>query len=145
MAQVLVVDDDPVIRKLLTYAFSMEDFTVETLCDGRGVVERLRAATSRIVVLMDVMMPNLDGLEVCRLLCEEPETLSRHAVVLMSAGLTPGETVPAGARAALAKPFDLDRALALVESLSAEPADIPAPDARVDDADSALHAHVRCA
>lgn len=145
MAQVLVVDDDPVIRKLLTYAFSMEDFTVETLCDGRGVVERLRAATVRIVVLMDVMMPHLDGMEVCRLLCEEPETLSRHAVVLMSAGLTPGEAIPAGARAALAKPFDLDHALALVESLSAEPADMSSPATRIDDADSALRAHVHSA
>ena len=96
MARVLVVDDDAAIRQLLTFAFTMEGHTVETLADGRGVVEALRASSERVIVFMDVMMPHMDGLEVCRQLMEEPALLSRHAVVLMSAGLTPGVATARG-------------------------------------------------
>lgn len=140
MAKVLVVDDDAAIRQLLTYAFSMEGYAVETLCDGRGVVERLRESAERIVVLMDVMMPNVDGMEVCRLLMEEPTTLTRHAIVLMSAGLTAGEALPQAAREALAKPFNLERALDLVERLSGEQPALVASDARPVDPGPAMRA-----
>ena len=122
MARVLVVDDDVAIRQLLTFALTMEGHRVETLSDGRGVIEALRESSERVVVLMDVMMPHLDGLEVCRLLTEEPALAARHAVVLMSAGLPSDVTVPRVARETLAKPFNLERALRLVERLGAEPA-----------------------
>jgi len=122
MARVLVVDDDATIRQLLTFAFTMEGHTVETLSDGRGVVEALQASAERVTVFMDVMMPHMDGLEVCRLLMEEPALLSRHVIVLMSAGLIPGEPLPGAVRETLAKPFNLERALLMVERLNAQPA-----------------------
>jgi CheY-like chemotaxis protein len=121
MTCVLVVDDDAAIRQLLTYALSMEGYAVDMLADGREVIGRLRATASRVIVLMDVMMPNMGGLMVCQRLLDEPDLLSRHAIVLMSAGFAPGEPLPEGVRAALAKPFRLERALALVERLGAEP------------------------
>lgn len=128
MTQALVVDDDPGIRQLLTYALSMEGYSVETLADGREVVERLRAAESRVVVLMDVMMPYMDGLTVCARLAEEPELLTRHAVILMSAAFTPGAPAPFGVRGTLPKPFRLERALALLERFAAEPPALVAAD-----------------
>lgn len=120
MARLLVVDDDASIRQLLVYALSMEGHSVETLPDGRDVVQRLRASPERVVALMDVMMPHVTGLDVLRSLADEPELLARHAIVLMSAGFTPGAPCPDGARDTLPKPFDLRRALDLVERLSAE-------------------------
>lgn len=129
MARVLVVDDDAAIRQLLTYAFTMEGHTVETLADGRGVVEALRASSERVIVFMDVMMPHMDGLEVCRQLMEEPALLSRHAVVLMSAGLTPGAPLPGAVRETLSKPFNLERALLIVERLGAQPSALVANEA----------------
>jgi two-component system, OmpR family, response regulator len=122
MARVLVVDDDAAIRQLLTFAFTMEGHLVETLSDGRGVIAALREASERIIVLMDVMMPHMDGLEVCCLLAEESALAARHAVVLMSAGLPPDANVPLVTQGTLAKPFNLERALRLVERLAAEPA-----------------------
>jgi CheY-like chemotaxis protein len=122
MARILVVDDDATIRQLLTFAFSMEGHSVETLGDGRGVVEALREASERVIVFMDVMMPHIDGLEVCRQLQEESLLLARHAIVLMSAGLTQIGPLPTAVKETLPKPFNLERALKLVELLSEEPA-----------------------
>lgn len=127
MAHVLVVDDDATIRRLLQFAFTLEDHTVETLESGLGVIEVLRGASERVVVFMDLMMPHLDGWAVCALLKEEPALLARHAIVIMSAGLTSSAPPPACARDVLSKPFDLDRALRLVERLAAEHALALAP------------------
>lgn len=129
MARILVVDDDAAIRQLLTFAFTMEGHLVETLADGCGVVELLRESSERVIVLMDVMMPHMDGLDVCRLLVEEPALAVRHAVVLMSAGLPPDATIPRVARETLSKPFSLDRALRMIERLSAKPAALVLPEA----------------
>ncbi|HEX9036328.1 MAG TPA: response regulator [Ktedonobacterales bacterium] len=120
MARVLVVDDDPTIRQLLTIAFSMDGHTVETLADGREVLATLRVSAERMIVFMDIMMPYVDGLAVCHQLQDEPELLARHAVVVMTAGLGSFEPFPSFIRDALGKPFHLERALALVERFDAE-------------------------
>ncbi len=121
MARVLVVDDDAAIRQLLTFAFSMEGHTVATLSDGSRVIETLRTSSERVIVFMDVMMPLVDGLEVCRQLEAEPALLGQHVVVLMSAGFVPSEPLPSAVRATLSKPFNLERALSMVVRMSAEP------------------------
>lgn len=125
MARTLVVDDDASIRQLLTYALSMEGHDVETLPDGREVVERLRASPARVVVLMDVMMPYVTGLDALRALMDEPSLLQRHSVILMSAGFPPDVSLPDGAYEMLPKPFNLRRALELVERLGAGAPDTP--------------------
>ncbi len=121
MARVLVVEDDLAIRHMLTTTLELEGYDVEALSDGEGVIPLLREATERVVVLLDLMMPRVTGWDVCARLSVEPELAERHAVVLMSAALTPETPLPGGVRAGLLKPFSLTTALALVESLSAEP------------------------
>ena len=121
MARVLVVEDDPAIRQMLTIALELEGYVTSTLGDGTEVVSILRQATERVIVLLDLMMPRVTGWEVCERLASEPALAARHAVVVMSAGIAPGERFPDVVRAALLKPFNLNTALALVESLSAEP------------------------
>lgn len=120
MARVLVVEDDPAIRQMLTFALELEGHVVEALSDGERVVPTLAAEPERVVVLLDLMMPRVTGWEVCERLAAEPALAARHAVVIMSAGLTPEQRLPNVARAALLKPFSLMTALALVERLAAE-------------------------
>lgn len=121
MAQVLVVEDDPAIRQMLTIALELEGHDTSMLSDGALVVPTLLQATGRVVVLMDLMMPNVTGWEVCERLAREPGLATRHAIVIMSAGITPGDRFPDVVRAALLKPFSLNTALSLVEALSVEP------------------------
>ena len=119
MSQVIVVDDDRAIRELLRYALEAEGYTVTLLCDGRGVVEALEEALEPCVVVMDMMMPEMTGWDVCRALETRPELLRRHALALMSAGLMPGQEFPAEADALLRKPFRLDQVYTLVEAMFA--------------------------
>ncbi|HEX8731742.1 MAG TPA: response regulator [Ktedonobacterales bacterium] len=120
MARVLVVEDDPAIRQMLTFALELEGHVVEALGDGEQVVPTLAAAPERVVVLLDLMMPRVTGWEVCERLGADPALAARHAVVIMSAGLTPEQRLPDVVRAALLKPFNLITALGLVERLAAE-------------------------
>ena len=71
----LVVDDDPVILKLLEVNFEMEGFTVVRAADGVEGLERAKAVLPDVVVL-DVMMPRMTGHEVARALREDPRTAS---------------------------------------------------------------------
>src|SRR2546423_1131393 len=71
MASVLVVDDDPVILKLLEVNFEMEGFTVYTASDGAMGLERARA-TMPDAIILDVMMPKMTGHEVAAALKDDP-------------------------------------------------------------------------
>ncbi|MFI5271878.1 MAG: response regulator transcription factor [Ktedonobacterales bacterium] len=118
MTRVLVVDDDRAIRDLLVMALEMEDYAVATLCDGSAVVETLEAAHEPWVVLLDVMMPQVDGLEVCRQLAARGDLAARHRVVVMTACPPLDGEPPEPAVALLAKPFQLAHLLHLVETLA---------------------------
>jgi DNA-binding response OmpR family regulator len=80
---VLVVDDDPVILRLLEVNFQMEGFDVLTACDGREGVDAAREHRPDVVV-SDVMMPKLSGLELVRELKADADTKG-IPVILLSA------------------------------------------------------------
>jgi DNA-binding response OmpR family regulator len=63
--RILVVDDEPAVREALERILRLEGFEVQMACDGREAV-RSQAAAPADAVLLDVLMPGLDGLEVCR-------------------------------------------------------------------------------
>jgi len=115
-ARVLVVDDDPKILSLLRRGLSSEGYQVSTAKDGLGALTAARDELPDLVVL-DVMLPGLDGLEVCRRLRAGDEDVP----ILM---LTARDTVPdrvagldAGADDYLVKPFAFDELLARVRAL----------------------------
>src|SRR5438105_3184880 len=64
-ATVLVVDDDPSVRRLLELAFRLEGFTVMSAADGGAALDCARTHHPGAIVL-DAVMPGLDGIEVCR-------------------------------------------------------------------------------
>jgi DNA-binding response OmpR family regulator len=63
--RVLVVDDDPTVTDVVTRYLEREGFTVEALADGQSALDRASAEPPALVVL-DLMLPGIDGIEVCR-------------------------------------------------------------------------------
>ncbi len=117
---VLVVDDDPVIQKLLQVNFEMEGYTVLTAGDGLEGLERARAETPDIIIC-DIMMPRMDGLEVTRALKGDPAT-SGIPILLLSAKAQQADVAAGQATGAddyVTKPFDpldlLQRVAGLLE------------------------------
>ena len=107
MPRVLIVDDDPLIRRLLQVNFRLEGFDVDTAAEGEESLEKARADHPDAIV-MDVMMPGMDGWEVCRRL-KEDESLSGIPVVLLSARSDDDERdrgEAAGIAEYVTKPFD---------------------------------------
>jgi DNA-binding response OmpR family regulator len=105
--KVLVVDDDPVIVRLLEVNFEMEGFEVVCAVDGMDGVERARAEHPDVVV-SDVMMPKLNGLELCVALKADEATRS-IPVVLLSAKAQVTDIragLDAGADDYVTKPFE---------------------------------------
>jgi len=70
--RVLLVDDDPVIVRLLQVNFRLEGYEVDTAAGGEAALQRIREGLPDVVVL-DVMMPGVDGWEVCARIKEDPE------------------------------------------------------------------------
>src|SRR5579864_5605936 len=116
---ILVVDDDPVIQKLLAVNFEMEGYRVITASDGEEALEQVAAEHPGVVVL-DVMMPKLDGIEVTRRIKADPGTRSTPVLLLSAKAQAKDIAIgmEAGADAYLTKPFEpldlLERVAALL-------------------------------
>jgi two-component system response regulator MprA len=139
MNRLLVVDDDPALSRTLRRALSVEGYAVDCAGDGIEALDRLGDGDYDAVVL-DVSMPRLDGLAVCRRLRERRD----HTPVLM---LTARDAVrdrvsglDAGADDYLVKPFALDELNARLRALlrRASDDDGPAGDGRLSYADLVL-------
>ncbi len=119
MPTVLLADDEPIVRQLLREILSI-DSTLSFVEANNGVaaLEVAHAVYPHLIVL-DIMMPKMDGLQVCRLLKADPQ-LRAIPIVIVTALNTPGGEVAAseaGADAFLKKSFDEDKLLATVARL----------------------------
>ena len=106
-ASVLVVDDDPVIRRMLQLSYESEGFEVTTAADGVEGLEALRTSPPDVLIL-DIMMPKLDGMKVMDEL-KSDERLRSIPVILLSAKATSLDIelgMKAGAADYVTKPFD---------------------------------------
>jgi CheY-like chemotaxis protein len=113
---VLVVDDDPNIRKMIVAALRRDGYTFFEAPNGREALDLMRDEHPDVVVL-DLMMPVLSGWDVLRERQQDPE-LSRIPVIIVSANRDPDVAVAvnAGICAFLPKPFDIGALSALVRS-----------------------------
>jgi two-component system, OmpR family, response regulator MprA len=115
-ARILVVDDEPAVQSALLRALSLERYQVAQAVDGRQALERLGAAPFEAVIL-DISMPHVDGLEVCRRLREVGD---RTPVLMLTARENVDDRVAgldAGADDYLVKPFALRELLARIRAL----------------------------
>ena len=115
--KILVVDDERAVRESLRRALELEGYEIELAVDGREALERLEAEAQPDAVILDVLMPGVDGLEVCRRLRRSGSRLpvlmltARDAVENRVAGLD------AGADDYVTKPFALEELLARIRAL----------------------------
>jgi CheY-like chemotaxis protein len=125
--RVLVVDDDDVIRQLITVNLELEGFDVVTAVDGQDALDKVKDARPQVVTL-DVMMPRLDGWEAASRLRHDPETAHIKLILLSAraqeADLQRGERI--GVDAYLTKPFDPDELIDVVRRLMTEAGEKPA-------------------
>jgi diguanylate cyclase (GGDEF)-like protein len=115
--RVLVVDDDYDIARYVELNLSLEGFIVHVAHDGEEAMEQARELRPE-AVLLDVMMPGLDGYEVCKRLRSDPRT-SHSAIIMLTAKSLSADTVlglTAGADDYIAKPFDPPELVARVRA-----------------------------
>ena len=127
--RILLADDDRAIREALTRALSLEGYDVVQVNDGAQALAAVENDQPDAAIL-DVMMPNVDGLTVCRVLRAERNRLP--VLMLTARTETPDRVagLDAGADDYLPKPFDLDELLARLRALlrRARPEDTAATD-----------------
>jgi CheY-like chemotaxis protein len=123
MARVLIVDDDTAIRETMRFVLEDAGHEVEEAGDGLAALDLLRSAEQSTVVLLDLMMPKLDGAGVLGAVAGDRALAVRHRYALITAthqtlslafvNLLTSLSVPV-----VRKPFDIDVLLDLVHEMS---------------------------
>jgi two-component system phosphate regulon response regulator PhoB len=118
VADVLVVEDEPDIRNLLVHHLTRDGFRCRTAATGAEALARVRTATPDLIVL-DLMLPGFDGLEVCRRLRADPATAALPIIMLTAKADEVDRVVglEMGADDYLAKPFSPKELVARVRAV----------------------------
>ncbi len=104
--RVLVVDDSEVLRKIVSFNLVKEGYSVDEARDGKEALEKLQQAKPDLVIL-DIMMPYVDGFEVLRRMRKDPILADVPVIVLTAKGGEddPKTALELGANSFLTKPF----------------------------------------
>lgn len=120
-----MVDDDDVIRQLITVNLELEGFEVTAAVDGQDCLDKVRGVDP-VVITLDVMMPRVDGWEAAQRLRADPATAGVK-VLLLTARAQEADVRRAersGVDAYLSKPFDPDDLVATVRRLAGLPEEV---------------------
>jgi two-component system alkaline phosphatase synthesis response regulator PhoP len=85
MTRILIVEDDPAVRDVVEHALSREGMETETASDGEEALQSLRAAGPFDLVVLDVMLPGMDGISVCQELRNGDSPSTEAPVVMLTA------------------------------------------------------------
>ncbi len=123
MSRILVVDDEPHIRKLVTFTLESRGHEVIEAEDGLSGIDKA-ASESPDLILLDVMMPVLDGLETARRLRDDPNTTGIPICMLSAKSQTYEQEagLESGATSYVCKPFSPKDLAAKVSELLGDPA-----------------------
>lgn len=116
--KILVVDDEPDVTALVAYHLKARGFAVEVLNDATASITKARHYLPDLIIL-DIMMPDLSGLQVCRILRSDPK-LARVPVIFLTAKAEPHDRIEGleiGADDYVSKPFSNKELILRVESI----------------------------
>ena len=115
---VLIIDDEPSIRETAAFILKMEGFQVEKACNGVEGLQQIKQKKPK-VILLDVMMPKMDGYELCEIIKNDNELKDIFVVMLTAKGqeIDEQKAMKAGADTYLTKPFDTDEILRHIKKI----------------------------
>jgi two-component system alkaline phosphatase synthesis response regulator PhoP len=115
-ARILIVDDDPAIRRLLSHSLELEGYLVATASDGEEALDQLPVADPDVVVL-DIMMPRMNGLDVLERIRRDPNTADLPVILLTAKAAKEDvwEGWQRGVDYYMTKPFDVEELLRFIE------------------------------
>jgi len=124
--RVLVVDDEPDLVRVLEFGLKASGYTVEVASDGQEGLKKAREIKPD-VILLDLMLPKLDGYKVCRLL-KFDDRFKHIPIIILSARTQEGDQTLAlemGANRFVTKPYDFAEILGYIETLLKAPSARP--------------------
>jgi len=116
--KILVVDDEPDVTDLVAYHLKAKGFQVENLNDATASISKARAQQPDLIIL-DIMMPHLSGIQICRILRADPK-LARVPIIFLTAKAEAHDRIEgleSGADDYLSKPFSPKELVLRVESI----------------------------
>ncbi len=114
---VLIVDDDPIIRKMLVEVLSLEGYPTETAVNGQEALTLLARSAPR-VILLDLLMPVVDGRGVVTQLEADVDMRAKHKIILISAWTSLEAVSDLIVDGKLPKPFTVPQLLSVLEPLA---------------------------
>ncbi|MCH7504636.1 response regulator transcription factor [PVC group bacterium] len=115
--KILIVDDEPEFAKLIKTRLTSEGYLVDTAKDGQQGLDKVKACPD--LVILDVMMPNLGGIEFAKIIKESPQT-AKIPIIFLTAKedeQTRIDGIRSGADYFLTKPFDSAELLEIIKKL----------------------------
>ena len=118
---ILVIDDEPYILRSLSYLLTREGYHVETASNGEDGLERVRDLRPPLVFL-DIMMPNMNGYEVCEQVKQDPSLAGTYVIMLSAKGqqIDRERGLLGGADEYMTKPFSPREVAQRVRTILAE-------------------------
>lgn len=116
--KILVVDDEPDVTDLVAYHLKAKGFSVETINDATASISRARVYQPDLLIL-DIMMPHLSGIQICRILRADPK-LAKVPIIFLTAKAEPHDRIEgleSGADDYMGKPFSPKELILRVESI----------------------------
>ncbi|HUI68765.1 MAG TPA: response regulator [Nitrospirota bacterium] len=127
--KILIVDDEPDLVELVSYNLKKEGFKVSTAPDGEDALEKVRKSVYDLIIL-DLMLPGIQGVELCRMLRSNPKTEAMPIIMLTARGEVSDKIrgLETGADDYMTKPFSPKELLARVKAILRRSGEGPAKD-----------------
>ena len=132
MSRILVAEDDPDIANLLAHYLQRAGFEADLVASGRDVLPRLRKAPPDLL-LLDLMLPGLDGIEICRAVRTDPQTAAIPIIMVTAKAEETDRIVglEIGADDYITKPFSPNEVIARIRALLRRAQRSGSPDGRL--------------